>query len=116
MTLYRRLVAQLHHIEANSPAQADRMARITADAVNKSLRPLGMSTAWAPMVTDPDSDDGGLDDILLGLYLLDEVDDDPSRNPRPGYVAVEETMIPERLIAWRDAAVKTAVKAALESR
>ncbi len=113
MPVYPRLVAQLHQIVADSPAQADEIARIRADAANNALRPLGHATAWAPMVTDADSDDGALDDILLGCYLLDEVDDDPERNPHPGYIAVEETVVPERLIAWRDAAVRAALDAML---
>lgn len=113
MTTRKRLVAYIYDVEADTYAQADQDARITANLVNAALRRLGHDgTAWAPIVTDADSDDGGLMDILLDLYLLDETDDDPERNPRPGYIPADETVIPERLIAWRDAAVK----AALESR
>lgn len=112
MPTFKRLVAQVHDIEADSPAQADEVVRIRADAVNAGMRVLGHGTAWAPMVCDgaPGADE--LMDILLNCYVLDERDDDPERLPRMGYVDVGETAIPEQLMAWRDAAVK----AALESR
>lgn len=111
MTVYKRLVAQVHDIEADGPAQADQIARIRANAVNDALRPLGMATAWAPIVTEADGADGQLMSILDGTYLGDEIDDDAERNPRAGYVPVEETTLPERLIGWRDAAVKAALAA-----
>jgi len=112
MPTFRRLIAQLHHVEADSPAQADEIARIRADALNAGAGFLGRATAWAPTVTDPDCEDGGLLDILRNAYLLDEIDDGSERNPRGGYIPLDETSIPEQLIAWRDAAVKRA----LESR
>jgi hypothetical protein len=110
MTVYRRLIAQLHDIDADSPAQADQIARVRADAVNAGLHAVGHGSAWAPAVTDPDCEDGGLLDILRNAYLLDEIDDNPERNPHIGYIPLDETMIPEQLIAWRDAAVKAALE------
>lgn len=114
MPIFKRLVAQVHDIEADSPEQADEIARIRANATNTALRPLGYATAWAPLVSDgePGADEL-MDDILADCYLLDERDDDPERNPRMGYVNVDETVIPERLVAWRDAAVKAALDAML---
>lgn len=106
MPTFKRLVAQVHDIEAETPAQADEIARIRARALDDAMRPLGLGTAWAPTVVDVDSEDGALDDIIYGAYLLDETDGDTA------YIALEETIVFEKLLAWRDAAVK----AALESR
>lgn len=111
MTNFKRLIAQVHDIQAESPAQADEVARIRADAVNAGMRILGHGTAWAATVLDSDSEDGGLTDILRDAYLLDEIDDDPERNPHTGYIALDETIVFEKLLAWRDAAVKTALEA-----
>lgn len=116
MPVYHRLVAQLHTIDADSSAQADEIARIRAHALNSGLRMLGQAPAWAPTVIALDSEEGGLDDILQDAYLLDEVDDDPERNPRPGYVPLNETPVFELLLAWRDAAVRAAVDAAKKGR
>jgi len=109
VTAYKRLIAQIHDIHADTPQQADEIARHRANAVNTALLPLGHATAWAPCVTEADTEDSGLLDILDGCHLLDEIDDNPERNPRAGYVPVSDTTIPERLIAWRDAAVKAAL-------
>lgn len=105
MPNFKRLVAQVHDIEADSPEQADEIARIRAQAVNTALKPLGHGTAWAAIVTDEDCGEGGLTDILAGLYLLDEDEGCVA------HVPAEETVVPERLIAWRDAAVKAALDA-----
>lgn len=105
MPTFKRLVAQVHDIQADSPAQADEIARIRADAVNAGMRVLGHGTAWAATVVEQDSEEGGLDDIIDGAYLLDEVDGST------GYVALNETDVFEKLIAWRDAAVKAALDA-----
>lgn len=113
MPNFKRLVAQVHDIEADSPAQADKIARIRADAVNAGMRVLGHGTAWAVTVLDSDSEEGGLTDILQDAYLLDEIDDNPERNPRTGYRALDETPVFEKLLAWRDAAVRTALDAML---
>lgn len=107
MTTYRRLIAQLHQVEADSPGQADEVARIRADAVNAGMRVLGHGTAWAATVVALDSEEGGLDDIIDGAYLLDEVDGST------GYVALNETDVFEKLLAWRDAAVRAALDAML---
>jgi hypothetical protein len=106
MPTYPRLVAQLHHVEADSPAQADEIARIRADAVNAGMRVLGHGTAWAATVVALDSEEGGLDDIIDHAYLLDEADGVTA------YVPLNETPVFELLLAWRDAAVRVA----LESR
>lgn len=113
MSSYKRLIAQTHDIDADSPAQADQIARIRASAVDAMLRRLNMGTAWAPTIADAASGADELMDILEGTHLADEIDDDPERNPRPGYVPIEDTTIPERLLAWRDAAVKQALRDAI---
>jgi hypothetical protein len=113
MPNFKRLVAQVHDIQADSPAQADEVARIRADAVNSGMRILGHGTAWAVKVLDSDSEDGGLTDILQDAYLLDEIDDNPERNPHTGYIALDETIVFEKLLAWRDAAVRAAFDAML---
>ena len=105
MPTFRRLIAQLHHVEADDHAQADEIARERASRVNSRMRLFGHGSAWAASVSDPDCEDGGLLDILRNAYLLDEVDDGSERNPYTGYVPLDETVIPEQLIAWRDAAV-----------
>ncbi len=92
----------MHQVEADSPAQADEVARIRADAVNAGMQVLGHGTAWAPTVVDLDSEEGGLDDIVRDAYLLDEVDGST------GYVPLDESPVFELLLAWRDAAVKAA--------
>jgi hypothetical protein len=106
VTSFRRLVAQLHDIDADTPAQADALVRFRAAAVDRAVRPFGHATAWAPTVVALDSEEGGLDDIIDHAYLLDEADGVTA------YVPLNETPVFELLIAWRDAAVK----AALESR
>lgn len=111
MSNFKRVLVQVHDIEADSPAQADEIARIRADAVNAGMRVLGHGTAWAVKVLDADSEDGGLTDILQDAYLLDEIDDDPERNPHVGYRALDETVVFEELLAWRDAAVRAALDA-----
>lgn len=114
MARFKRLVAQVHDIEADTPAQADEIARIRADAVQRifhNIMFVGV-TAWAVSVADGVSGADELWEILTDTYVFDEVDDNPERNPHPGYLPIDRTMIPERLMAWRDAAVK----AALESR
>lgn len=107
MTVYPRLVAQLHQVEADSPAQADEIARIRADAVNAGMRVLGHGSAWAPAIVDLDSEEGGLDDIVDRAYLLDEADGVTA------YVPLNESPVFELLLAWRDAAVKAALQAAV---
>lgn len=109
MPNFKRLVAQIHDIDADSPAHADEIARIRADAVNAGMQVLGHGTAWGVTVLDCDSEDGGLTDILQDAYLRDEIDDGSERNPYPGYVALDETIVFEKLLAWRDAAVKLAL-------
>lgn len=109
MTIYQRLVAQLHQIEADSPEQADRIVRIRAQAVEAVLRLSGDASAWAPVIRDVDDQHAALLDMLQDYYLLDETDDDPERVPRQGFIAADETTLPERLLAWRDAAVKVAL-------
>lgn len=104
---FKRLVAWVHDFKADDAAQADRMARITADAVNEALKPLKLASAWAPTVTDLDQEDGGLDDIIDRAYLLDEADGDTA------YVPLNETLVFDMLLAWRDAAVKAALDAML---
>lgn len=113
MPIFPRLVAHLHQIEADSAEQADEIARIRAEAVNTTLEPLGHATAWAPMVSDGASGADELMEILSDCYVRDEVDDDPERVPRGGYVDVGETVVPERLMAWRDTAVRAALDAML---
>jgi GNAT superfamily N-acetyltransferase len=65
-----------------------------------------------PTILDPDAqgNETELMDILAGTYLGDEVE---SANGvcRPGLVPVDGTDVPERLIAWRDAAVRRALEA-----
>lgn len=113
MPNFKRVLVQVHDVEADSPAQADEIARIRADAVNAGMRVLGHGTAWAVTVLDSDSEEDGLTDILQDAYLLDEIDDNPERNPHTGYVALDETIVFEKLLAWRDAAVRTALDAML---
>jgi|GEM_PF-6951881 len=113
MRTYKRLIAQTHDINAESPAQADEIAHIRARAVDTMLRGLNMGTAWAPTIADGASGADELVDILEGTHLADEVDDNPERNPRPGYVPIEDTTIPERLLAWRDAAIQQALRDAI---
>lgn len=115
MPTYKRLIAQVHDIDADSPAQADDIARLRAKAVNEAIRPLGHATAWAPTVTEADGAAGELLEILDGCYLADETDDNPERNPTPGMVPVERTTVPERLLAWRDNAVRAALADATHS-
>ena len=114
MTVYKRLIAQVHDIDADTPQQADEIAHHRAHAANRALRPLGMATVWAPCVSEADGADGKLLDILTDAYVLDEIDDNPEKHPRTGYVPAEDTTVPERLIAWRDAAVKAATAPALD--
>jgi hypothetical protein len=58
---------------------------------------------------------GGLLDILdeYDVHAVDEVDDNPERNPHVGFVPFEKTGLPERLLAWKDAAVQAALAARL---
>ncbi len=113
MPMFKRLVVQVHDIPADSPAQADEIARLRANAVNASMRPLGAASAWAVSVADGVSGGDELMELLADAYVLDEVDDDPERHPRLGYVPAERTMLPDRLMAWRDAAVRAALDAML---
>ncbi len=113
MPIFPRLVAHLHQIEADSAEQADEIARIRAQAANTALKPLGHASAWAPMVSDGAAGGEELMEILADCYVRDEVDDDPERVPRGGYVDVGETVVPERLMAWRDTAVRAALDAML---
>jgi len=109
MTAYKRLITQVYDIDAENPQQADEIARIRATAVNTALRPLGMSSAWGVSVADGVSGTDELMDILTDCYLLDEIDDNPERNPHAGYIPAQDTMVPDLLMAWRDAAVKAAL-------
>jgi hypothetical protein len=103
MPTFRRLIAQLHDIDADNPAQADALVRFRAAAVDRAVRPFGHATAWAPTVVALDSEEGGLDDIIDRAYLLDEEDGVTA------YVALNETPVFDLLLAWRDAAVKRAL-------
>jgi len=105
MPTYPRLVAQLHHIEADTSAQADEIARTIASAADTALRPLGHAAVWAPTVVALDCEEGGLDDIIDHAYLLDESDGVTA------YVPLNESPVFDLLLAWRDAAVKAALDA-----
>lgn len=108
MEHFRRLVAQVHDIDAESPAQADEIARIRANAANTALRPLGMATAWAPSVTTAEGDLDELLDILGDAAIPDEVEN-ANGACFAGWVRVDDTDIPQRLLAWRDAAIRKAL-------
>ena len=43
------------------------------------------------------------------VHIVDEVDDNPERNPHVGFVPAEGTSLVDALEAWRDAAVRTAL-------
>jgi hypothetical protein len=111
MTLFKRLIAQTHDIHADNPAQADQIARIRARAVDTMLRRLHMGTAWAPAILPADSDE--LTDLLEGVVVCDEIDPGDHRNPYPGTIAAIDTALPQQLLAWRDTAVKQALRAAI---
>lgn len=114
MPPFKRLVAQVHDIEADTPAQADEIARIRADAINAGMRVLGHGAAWTASVADGVSGADELMEILTDVFLWDEIAGEAG-TPLYGYIAMEYTMIPERLMAWRDAAVKNALDAAIPS-
>jgi len=43
------------------------------------------------------------------VHIVDEVDDNPERNPHVGFVPAEGTSLVDALEAWRDAAVQAAL-------
>jgi hypothetical protein len=47
------------------------------------------------------------------VHIVDEVDDNPERNPHVGFVPAEGTSLVDALEAWRDAAVREALAAQL---
>lgn len=109
MPNFKRLVAQVHDIPADTPAQADEIARIRADAINTTLKASRMGSAWAVSVADGVSGGDELMDLLDGCWVGDEIDDDPERNPHAGFLPASKTLLPDRLMAWRDAAVRAAL-------
>lgn len=113
MPAFKRLVAQVHDIPADSPAQADEIARIRAEAINATLKASRMGSAWAVSVADGVSGSDELMELLADCWVADEIDDDPERNPHAGFLPASKTVLPDRLMAWRDAAVKAALDAML---
>lgn len=45
------------------------------------------------------------------VHIVDEVDDNPERNPHVGFVPAENTSLVDALEAWKDAAVRAALAA-----
>lgn len=104
MPTRKRLVVQEHHIDADTTDQADKILTARVNALRTALRPLGHEYARVLVINADDAHDG-LDDLLSGLYVADEIDDGGERNPYPGWVPAETTDLRERLLAWRDATV-----------
>lgn len=112
MPSFKRLVAQVHDITADTPQQADEIARVRANSINVAMRLVfSAGAAWAPSVADGVSGADELMEILENVFVGDEIDDGSERNPYPGYLPAEKTVVPDRLMAWRDAAVKAALDA-----
>lgn len=92
------------HIEVRSDGEGTPAWRIVVRN-RKAVRVAGV-LGWPD---EPGDDD--LNDLLQGVYVEDEVDDNPERNPHVGLLSAEETDLPDRLEAWKNAAVSAALVA-----
>jgi hypothetical protein len=112
MTAYRRLAVEIHDIDATDAKQAGEIFAARLNATRKALSPLGYDRARV-LTINTDTDDDGLDDLLTGVMAADEIDPGDHRNPYPGYVPAADTDLRERLLAWRQAAIQDALRAAI---
>jgi len=104
-----------HHFDGHVEIRHARAQGILAERVvvrGWMVARVGAVLGWPGM-------DGNADlyDLLADydVHVVDEVDDNPEKLPHVGFVAAEKSDLPERLLAWRDAAVQAHL-AALDRR
>jgi hypothetical protein len=109
MQFERRTITQTIKVPAGTGRTADEYVRTYLEASTRVMHSMDISV-WPAVVSEPQQDS---DDVLMQILrdaVYPDAVEDADGYVRSAYVNVDETDIPDLLIAWRDAAVKAALE------
>lgn len=111
MPEFTRTVVQRYVVEADALHIADKLIGGILDGVAEAVEGTPVRVGQ-PVITRSDGDEPGGEDAMYAILgdasILDEVENENGAC-FVGWVRVDNTDIPEQLIAWRDAAVREAL-------
>jgi hypothetical protein len=106
----RRTITQTVKVPTNTGRSVDEHTQALIDRTANVMDSMGIGM-WPAVVSEPQQDS---DDVLMQILrdaVYPDAVEDADGYVRQGLVNVDESDIPDLLIAWRDAAVRKALDA-----